>query len=272
MRFCGRVSIAVLLLMVVPSLRADFSTIFSENWEAETVGDNANQLTNWQYEPAYGNGAATDAEIMYIEGVTNFLSLDPPNPPPSNEDASMGIRTSNSFLTATPGWILSIKSKVALNQDEGGGAGTIGFSQADGALYGYGLAISRESKTGGGFNSVVEIFEFGGSLTGEGYDYEIVEVDPTDGANAHTFELRASVYSGSIDFQVYCDDELIPELNRTDDTPVDFDDGVTFSLASNLGQQAYFDEFVAAEDIIPEPASLWLLTAGGLLAARRRRQ
>ena len=262
---------AVALLAAVPAAQADFSTIFTENWEAETVGDNADQLTNWQYESDYGNGLSTDAEIMYSPGLGQFLSMNPPNPPPWGEDASMGIRTQSSFATALPGQILSIKSKVALDQNDGGGAGTIGFSQANAALYGYGLAVSLVDKAGGGYNAVMEIFEFNGSLTGNGYGYEIVEVDPTDSSPAHTFELQAAAYQDSIEFQVYYDDTLVPALNRTDATPVDFGDEVTFSLASNLGQLAYFDDFVAAEAPIPEPASLTLLALGGLAVIRRRR-
>ncbi|MHC4123063.1 MAG: hypothetical protein ACYSSI_05760, partial [Planctomycetota bacterium] len=50
------------LLFSIPA-QADFVTVFTEDWESETVGDNANQLADWQYEANYGNGIASDVVI-----------------------------------------------------------------------------------------------------------------------------------------------------------------------------------------------------------------
>ena len=250
----GRIALLIGLFAGVSLLQADFITIFSEDWESEVVGDNADQLANWQYEPAYGNGLPSDAVILTdaVWPFGKFLCIDPPNG--YGPDASMGIHTSGaSFLTATPGKILSIKSKIALNPGEGGGAGVIGFAQSVHPLYGYGLAVSRSLNEQDGFDTLLEIFEFNGDLTGMGYGYQIVSIDPTDNTNVHTFELQAAILPDSIDLDVYWDDTLVPQLNHSDTTPVDFGSGVIFSLATNIGQQAFFDDFVAADDFLDWP-------------------
>ena len=249
----GAVAIgATLLALCSAPCNADFTSFFSENWENENVGDYANQLIHWQPEPAYGDGGPTLAGIATDPywPFGKFLYMNPPNPPPWQEAASMGIRTKSSYAAPTPGWILSIESKVLLDPNDGGGAGVIGFARPGYPLWGYGLAVSRSDNGSGGFNAVLEIHEFNGALEGTGYGYHIVPIDPTSGNNVHTYELRARVRGASITFEVYWDDIHVPELDDEDITPVGFTGNSIFTLATNLGQFAFFDNFIAADEPI----------------------
>ena len=251
---------------------AQLTTIFTETWTGENVGDNANQLVQWAHEPAYGNGADADAVIINAGsgGFARVLSMNPPNG--SGDSAAMGIRTKNSYGTPAPQKTIAIKSGIALNAADGGGAGTIGIAQADagGALWGYGLAVSRHAVTGG-FESVVEIFEFRGSLTGNGHGYQYVsDADPTD-PTGNMYELRAELTGTAANLSVYVNDALITALSEVDTTPIDLSGMVTFSLASNLGQHAFFENVEAAEHVVPEPCCLALLAVAGILKLRRRR-
>ncbi|MHC4124817.1 MAG: PEP-CTERM sorting domain-containing protein, partial [Planctomycetota bacterium] len=220
----------------------------------------------------YGNGIASDVVIASSAEFGKVLSMNAPDPPPAGADASVGIRTKSSYSTAAPYDILSVKSKVLLNAADGSGAGVVGFAQPDGVLNGYALAVIRTGT--GPYNTILEIYEFNGDIQGTARANVTVAIDPTDLNNVHTYELRAAFNdTDSIDFQVHVDDSPAPVagLTWTDASPWTFDSGVVFSLATNVGQHAYFDDFVAAEDVVPEPATVLLFGLGGLALLRKKR-
>ena len=104
-----------------------------------------------------------------------------------------------------------------------------------------------------------------------GFGYHIVStVNPLD---IHTYQMEATFQNGAINFDVYIDGSPTPisQLNYIDYSPVSFNGSVTFELATNIGQQAYFDDFYAAGDVVPEPATLLLLGSGALALRRKRR-
>ena len=256
------------MFIAVGSVRAEFTEIFSETWSGDT-GHNGSNLINWEHEPDYGDGDATDIVVLPAGApYGNILSIDPPNrelPYGPIEEYAVGIKTRSSYASGATGDILSIESKLQLLED-GGGAGVIGFAQSADPLYGYGLAVSR----GDSSDTVLEIRKFTGSLDSTGFGYHIVST--IDALDIHTYQLEATVYSGSISFDVYIDHSPTPvaALNYTDYSPVSFNGSVDFALATNIGQKAYFDDFVARGDVVPDPATLCLLAFGGLTLLRRR--
>jgi|GEM_PF-3327164 len=233
---------------------ADVVLPFTENWNGETAGDDASQLAHWGYESAYGAAPAADATIVHIGGGDNVLDMNPRNA------ESMGIRSERALFG---GSLLSVETDMQLTTD-GDGAGVIGFSQNTAALNGYVLAVSRDGSGG----AWVDLRKFDGDLN-DSFTVGPVQVATLDPTLPHTYRLEATFSPGQIAFEVYVDNSHLtsPNLNPIDSTPHTFSDGLRFALASNFGQQAYFDDFQA----IPEPAMLGLLSVGGLGLLRKRR-
>ena len=258
------------LLISVGSVQADFTQIFSEGWSGDT-GHNGSNLNNWNHESDYGDGTATDITILSAGApYGNILSLDPPNrpQPPYGQPSeySVGIKTKSSYSSAALNDVLSIKSKIQL-LDDGGGAGVIAFARSTNPLYGYGLAVSRYINN----DAILEIRKFTGTLDSTGFGYHIVS--GLSAIDINTYRLQATFNSGSTEFDVYVNGSTTPiaALNYTDDSPVSLDGSVNFVLASNIGQKAYFDDFLAEGDVIPEPATLLLLGLGGMVLRRKNK-
>jgi len=247
--FCAAVAAGV------PAARADLPMPFVENWNAEAPGDRADQLTWWAHEGAYGGAPAGDAVIVPLGGGDNALDMNP------SGSESMGIR-SDSTLFGAP--LLWMETDMQLTAD-GAGAGVIGFCQAAAALNGYALAVSRDG-TGGAW---VDLRKFDGDLN-DSFTVGPVNITTLDPTQRHTYRLEAAFSAGQIAFSVLVDGSPLtsPNLNPVDTDPHGFSGGLRFALASNFGQQAYFDDFQA----LPEPATFCLLTLGGaVLLCRRRR-
>jgi hypothetical protein len=225
---------------------ADITLPFGETWNQETSGDNANQLTRWNYESSYGTAPASDTTIVTVSGAEKALNMNPRN------SESTGIRSQRADFS---GSVLSIKSEIQLTTD-GAGAGVIGFCKATGPLFGYVLAVARDP--GGG--AWLDLRKFFGNLN-DSFTTGAVYF-PFDPLTRHTYRLDAAFTGGQIDFSVYVDGEHMshPYLDVTDSNPHTFAGGLNFVLASNYGQQAYFDNFAAT----PEPATLLLLAAGAI--------
>ncbi len=257
------------LLIYAGSVQADFTQIFSEGWSGDT-GHNGSNLNNWYHESDYGDGTATDITILPAGApYGNILSLDPPNrpQPPYGQPSeySVGIKTKSSYSSAAVNDILSIKSKVQI-LDDGGGAGVIAFTRSTNPLYGYALAVSRYTNN----NAVLEIRKFTGTLDSTGFGSHVVS--GLSALDINTYRLQATFNSGTIGFKVYVNGSITPiaALNYTDDEPVSLYGSVRFTLASNIGQKVYFDDFVAESDVIPEPTTIALLGLGAFALIRKK--
>jgi len=236
------------------ALGAEIELPFSENWNAETPGDNVSQLTDWSLESAYGSAPAGEGTIVAVGGGDNVLNLNP-----AGSD-SIGIC---SEATGFGEALLTVESDIQLTGD-GAGAGVLGFCRKTAALDGYVLAVSRDGSGG----AWLDLRKFDGSLD-DSFTVGPVQITNLDPTVRHAYRLEAAFAGGQIDFSVYVDNTLRTETNLspTDTDPHDFSDGVRFVLASNYGQQAYFDDFQA----IPEPCTLTLLGLSGAALLRRRR-
>lgn len=251
------VLVVSLCAFLVPgaTLWADISLPFVENWNSEASGNNANQLTWWDYESAYGDAPADDATILHIGGGDNVLDMNP------RSSESIGIRSERAMFS---GALLSVESDMQLTTD-GDGAGVIGFSQNAAPLNGYVLAVSRDGSGG----AWVDLRKFDGDLN-DSFTVGPVQVTTLDPTLRHTYRLEAVFSPGQIVFSVHIDGSHLthPNLNVTDSAPPhDFTGGLRFVLASNFGQQAYFDDFQA----VPEPVTLGLISLGGLGLLKKRR-
>ena len=244
----------LLMLLSFGVARAEVPMPFVEDWEGESAGDNANQLADWSYQSAYGTAPASEAFIVDNAG-DNVLNM---NPGSSN---SMGI---NSDRALFGGPVLTVESDMLLTTD-GDGAGVIGFAEYGAPLQGYVLAVSRN-----GSNAWFDLRKFDGDLNDSFTVGPVsVAIDPTE---THHYMLAATFEEdGDIAFEVYLDYSVTPlsspNLQPVDNSPHDFTDGAQFVLASNFGQQAYFDNFQA----LPEPATMSLLALGSLAMLRQRR-
>lgn len=232
-------------LAVVAGLCVQGQVLFQDNWDHETVGDNANQLTWWRYEASYGSAPAADAIIVPVSGTDKALNMNP------GGNLSMGIRSQYAYSVGT--W-LSMRTDMLLTTD-GNGAGVIGFARSNAPLYGYVLAVSRDP--GGG--TWLDLRKFNGDLN-DSFTVGPVLVSTINPLVRQTYRLDAVFTSGAITFSVYVNNvhQTHPNLNVTDSAPHNFANGAWFVLAANFGQQAYFDNFFA----IPEPATCTLLMAG----------
>ncbi|MCP4709156.1 MAG: PEP-CTERM sorting domain-containing protein [Planctomycetes bacterium] len=249
--------------------------VFTENWSGDT-GHNGSNLNNWVRESSYGNGTVSDIGIISgVPGYGNILSMNPPNRPSPpygpSADYAVGIRSKSSYSAAQANTILTIGTQMQLLED-GGGAGVVAFARsAAEPLYGYGLAVSRADRVGGGYKAVMEIRKFTGSLDSTGFGYETVSaIDPT---NINYYQLEATFNAGgSIDFKAYYNGTQVAGLDYSETTnPVGFNDSVVFALATNIGQHAYFDNFAADGSPVPEPLTLFGLGIGGMILIRRRK-
>ena len=246
--------LAVLVLSLAAAAPAQLELPFTEDWYNETDGDNANQLDNWSYQPAYGTAPAGDTPI-YDAGGDNVLNM---NPGASN---STGLSSDRFDFGAT---VFSVQADMQLTTD-GSGAGVIGFAQYGNPLYGYVLAVSRN-----GSNAWFDLRRFDGDLNDSFTAGPVsVAIDPT---LAHNYKLRALIWGDRIEFSVFLDGSPtkmpFPDLQPIDYAPHDFSGGFSAVLASNFGQQAYFDNI----QVIPEPAVMTLLTIGAAALIRSRRR
>ena len=251
-----RTSILVALVLSLAAVApAQIELPFTDNWNSETVGDNANQLANWSYQSAYG--AAPAGNTLIVDAGGGDLALDM-NPSASN---STGLSSDRFDYGAS---LLTVQADMQLTAD-GSGAGVIGFAQHGSPLYGYVLAVSRN-----GSNAWFDLRRFDGDLNDSFTVGPVaVAIDPT---LAHNYKLEALLWGDRIEFFVYLDSSPTPlpflDLQPIDTAPHDFSGGFSGVLASNFGQQAYFDNFQA----IPEPAVMTLLALGGASLLRRRRR
>ena len=124
---------AVLVLSFAAVAHAQLALPFTDDWDSETPGDNANQLDNWSYQSVYGSAPATDTVIVDAGASNYVLNM---NPSGSN---STGISSARIDFGAT---LFSVESAMQLTTD-GNGAGVIGFAQYGSPLFGYVLAVSR---------------------------------------------------------------------------------------------------------------------------------
>ena len=123
----------------------------------------------------------------------------------------------------------------------------------------------------------MEIRKFTGTLDSAGFGYHIVS--GLSALDINTYQLEATFNSDeSIEFDVYLNDSPTPiaDLNYVDDFPVSLDGSVRFALASNIGQMAYFDDFLAEGDVVvvPEPGTILMILGGlaGISGIVRRRK
>ena len=244
---------AILCLMGSGDLKADISMPFQDNWNQETAGDNANQLTWWDYESSYGDAPAGDTTVITVSGSDKALNMNP------NGSESTGICSQRTFLG---GSVLSIQTDLQLTTD-GAGAGVLGFCENEDPLYGYVLAVSRGTSGGAWLN----LRKFDGDLNNS-FTTDPVFYASLNPLVAHTYRLDATFSTGQIAFDVFVDGDhkVNANLEPVDIDPYGFTNGLQFVLASNFGQQAYFDNFQA----VPEPGTLALLACGGLLLKRKR--
>ena len=258
------------LLVFISSVQADFTQIFSENFSGDT-GHNGSNLNNWLHESDYGDGDAGDIVVLPAGApYGNILSLDPdnrPSSPPYGEPAeySVSIKTKSSYSSAAVDDVLSIESKIQLLTD-GSGGGAIAFARSTNPLYGYSLVVSRAANN----TAILEIRKFTGTLDSVGFGNHTISGLSAIAIN--TYRLEATFGSGSIEFDVYVNNSSSPiaALNYIDDSPISLNGSVKFTLASNIGQKVYYDDFLAQVDTIPEPATICLLCFGSLMLRRNR--
>jgi len=244
------------VLVTAPAAKADLALPFTETFNTETTGDDASELTWWAYEPAYGSAPAADAVIVDVGGGDKVFDMNP------GATDSMGVRSDRATFGPVLFWV---ETDMLLTSD-GNGAGVVGFSQNTETLNGYVLAVSRDGSGG----AWLDLRRFDGDLD-DSFTVGPVHVTDLDPTDVHRYRLEADFgTAGQIGFAVRVDGQLQtdPNLTPVDTDPHDVSDGVRGVLAANGGQQVYFDNV----NITPEPATLVLLTLGGVaLAARRRR-
>jgi len=246
----------VFVLSCAVVAHAQLSLPFTDDWDSETPGDNANQLDNWVYQPAYGDAPASETVVVDAGGSNYVLDMNP--------SASESTGISSERFDYLGGTIFSVSSDMQLTTD-GSGAGVIGFAKYGAPLYGYVLAVSRN-----GSDAWFDLRRFDGDLNDSFTVGPVsISIDPT---TAHTYTLEAHLFADRIEFFVFLDDSPTPlpnaELQPVDNDPHDFSGGFSAVLASNFGQQAYFDNFEA----LPEPATMTILAAAGTALLRRRRR